>query len=231
MLRVYQNLFATLNANELSYAVWKDCHQLQGDLEGSSDIDILVHPSDKEKFLLLMADHCFINAEYKRIQFPLVEHYYGYDQSTQKIAHLHVYFGLVTGESHIKSYHLPFEDDIFSRSYLNNLGLFQISFQDQALLYTIRHYIKKSSVIAYILWHRDKKGYKKEYDYILEGLTKSENDRSIDFIKKILPGCDFREICFDSNLSEFFNANRYGTINHGGFGIMNREINIVVKHS
>jgi len=177
MLGLYTNLFKWLN-QEIPYAVWKACHELRVALDGQGDIDLLVDLEHRKRFIELVRDHGFVRAEFNSLKFPFVEHYYGFDKEAGKICHLHVYFKMVTGESHLKSYSIPIEHEILSNKFLNSLDVYEASFGDQALIYSMRHYIKRASLAGFLFWAHEKKDYIDEYDYIRSGLSSAGRDYS-----------------------------------------------------
>lgn len=169
MLKLYQRLFWQLN-QDIHYAVWKACHELQSALYGSGDIDLLVDPTESMRFQSILHENGFVRAKYELLDFPDIYHYYGYDEETGKLCHLHIYYKLVTGESHLKSYELPFVAEILSNRFLNSFSVYEISFRDQALLYTMRHNIKQASLLGFLFWIIERQDYLSEYRYILNGL-------------------------------------------------------------
>lgn len=175
MLGLYTGLFKWLN-QEIPYAVWKACHELRVALDGQGDLDLLVDLEHRKRFIELLRDHGFVRAGFNSLKFPFVEHYYGFDKESGKICHLHVYFKMVTGESHLKSYHIPIEHEILSNRFLNSLDVYEASFGDQALIYSMRHNIKRASLAGFLFWAYEKKDYMDEYDYIRSGLTSAGLD-------------------------------------------------------
>lgn len=207
MLELYKNIFKQLN-NDVPYAVWKAVHVLDLAVHGEGDIDILVSSESQGRFEEIVKEHGFFRAEYKILHFPYVEHWYGYDDHTGKLCHLHVYYNIVTGESHLKAYHIPFEDDILLNRTLNSFNIYEASPEDQALLYTMRHYMKRSSLLGFLLWAYEKGDYLQEYEYIknqLAGLDKTQ------FLSKLSPvrtDFDFHSLDLHANLSGFLSARK-----------------------
>ncbi len=156
--------------------VWKACHELQSALNGQGDIDLLVDLECMDQFQRHLCVHGFVHAWFNELNFPFVEHYYGYDKETGEICHLHVYYKMVTGESHLKSYHLPLENEIISNRFLNSMGVYEAAYSDQALIYSMRHYIKRANFIGFLFWGYEKKDYLDEYNYISNGMNSTEKD-------------------------------------------------------
>jgi thymidylate kinase len=204
MLRVYVNLFNRLN-QEIPYAVWKACHELWMAVEGKGDIDLLVDLKYQERFQEIVRDHGFVHAQFNSLNFPFIEHYYGFDKESGKICHLHVYFKMVTGESHIKSYHIPIEHEILGNRFLNSLNLYEASYSDQALIYSMRHYMKRASLMGFLFWAYEKKDYLDEYDYIRCGLD-SDQDDSQSGDNGLRTAFDFHRLDMGTGLSGYRSA-------------------------
>jgi len=178
VLGIYGNLFDELN-DLVPYAVWKAGHELHLALEGKGDVDILMARESRECFHEILRSHGFIHAAFDLLKYPGLEHWYGFDVATGSLCHLHVYFQIITGESHLKSYHIPIEDEILGNRFLNSLNLYEAAFQDQALIYAMRHYMKRSSVVGYLLWAYEHRDYLDEFTYIAQGMSETEHTFSL----------------------------------------------------
>lgn len=207
MLKVYKKFFNRLN-EEIPYVVWKAGHELEISLNGQGDIDLLVELEYRKLFKLLVCAQGFIHAKFDVLTFPFVEHFYGYDEETGKICHLHVYYKIITGESHIKSYHIPIEKEIIGNRFLNSLNVYEASYQDQALIYTLRHYMKRSCLISFIFWAYEKEDYLKEYRYIKDGLNSNGKKYQFPGQNKLREDLDFYCLDMGSCLSGYFKGKK-----------------------
>jgi thymidylate kinase len=207
MLLLYQRLFQELN-QEIPYAAWKGCHELYIALEGKANVDILIDPDYQDRFQRLMCEYGFVHAEYKQLSFPLVEHYYCYDKMLDQIGHLHVYYGLVTGESHTKSYHIPLEKEFLSRRFMNDYGIYELSYCDQAVVHAIRHYMKISSLLGYLFWARERPDYVQEYDYISNGLISQAGGATSRVASIDLLTFNFGQLPMTVSISAYLDARR-----------------------
>jgi len=185
MLGLYVKLFKRLN-EDILYVVWKACNELQMAVEGTGDIDLLVALDSRDRFQTAIGEHGFVHAEFTMLTFPFVEHWYGFDSESEKICHLHVYYKIITGESHLKSYYIPIKNEILSNRFLNSLNLYEAAYSDQALIYAMRHYMKRSSIVGYLLWAYEYKDYLDEFTYIAKGMAHTSS------------------LCEDSNLRKEF---------------------------
>lgn len=191
MLKIYILLFKMIESNNVLYCSWKNNHLLKKELMGEGDIDLLVHPQCKHLFEKILSDSGFIHVKGSISEYPCVYHYYGYDVEVNSFAHLHVYYKLVTGDSHLKNYRIPFESQILSSCYLNSLNIKEASINHQMQLYLIRKTIKQSSIIGMFLMYREKEDYDQEYEYIHEQLPKY--DKSSVFFDLLGSSFNFKE--------------------------------------
>ena len=205
LLRVYTTLFKRLN-QEIPYVVWKACHELQISLNGKGDIDLLVDLQYRELFKALVRAQGFLYAKFNALTFPFVEHFYGYDEETGQICHLHVYYKLITGETHIKAYHLTLENEIMGNRFLNSLNVYESSYRDQALIYSLRHYMKRASLIGFLFWAYERKDYLDEYAYICNGLTSSARSDSFPAENNLHSEFDFHRLDMGTGFSGYCNA-------------------------
>jgi thymidylate kinase len=166
MLNNYQRLFSELEIQGVKYCSWKNNHLLERESNGDGDIDLLVHPLQYHEFERLLFSNGFIRAESSISEYPFIKHYYCYDECLNKFGHLHVYFKLVTGDSHLKNYRLPIEDKVLNASYISDFSIREAHPFHQAEIYMLRKYIKSSSLFGLFLLFRESEDYKSEFNYI-----------------------------------------------------------------
>ncbi len=207
MLKVYRTLFERLN-QEIPCVVWKACHDMESALEGKGDIDLLVDLDYQGKFRQLLNDHGFVHAEFDTLKFPFVTHYYGFDEETGKICHLNVYYQLVTGETHLKSYHIPLEKEVINNRFLNSMKVYVCSYRDQALIYSLRHYMKRASLVGFLLWAYERKDYLAEYAYISNGLASLEGRNPLPAGDKLSSEFNFYNLDMGTGLSGYRKARK-----------------------
>ena len=103
-------LFQSLHENRIQYCHWKSNIRLDQSLNGKTDLDLLVDRSQS-----YMLKQILLTLNIKPIsppagqQYPGMEHYLGFDESSGKLFHLHVHYQLVLGEEYIKNFRLPLE--------------------------------------------------------------------------------------------------------------------------
>jgi thymidylate kinase len=166
MLGNYKRLFSEMESQEIKYCSWKNNQSLVGECNGNGDIDLLVNPLQQHDFELLLSQCEFIKVKSAISEYPFIQHYYCYDKQSDKFGHLHVYYKLVTGDSHLKNYRFPFESQMLESSHTSSLGIKEASPHHQAELYMARRYIKSSSLLGLFLLHRESAEYQSEYNYI-----------------------------------------------------------------
>lgn len=109
------DLFQTLNKQGIKYCHWKSNIRLDKSLQGKTDFDLLVARKDSQAFRNILSQHnvkLLVAAPGRN--YPAMENYLGFDESTGAFFHLHVHFRLVLGEQFVKNYRLPFEYDFLN---------------------------------------------------------------------------------------------------------------------
>jgi thymidylate kinase len=206
MLKIYREIFDDLNDN-ISYAVWKGVHELSKALQGDSDIDLLVDIGKKDLFQRSLHRRGFLNASYPFLKYPFIEHWYGYDEASGKICHLHIYYKIITGESHLKSYHISMESEVLRDRIKNEKNVYIASYPNQAIIYTLRHYMKRSSFVGLFLWFYEREGYLKEYACIRDGLSALEKSGA-NLENLFHVGIDFNRLDFKLSIFDFINTRK-----------------------
>ena len=175
MLRLYKQLFQELHHYDVMYCVWKNKNELQEALEGKGDIDLYVANEARNEFVKILIKHGFIRAISPN-NYPYIDHYYGFDEATGRLCHLHCYFRIVTGESHIKQFVLPIGDYVRQLpSEKNEFDVMEMNRALQQKLNCFRRKIKVSCLPGLYLFIKERAGYKEEKQ-ILQG---SDDERTL----------------------------------------------------
>jgi len=162
MLALYRQLFDALERDGVKYCVWKNLNELPDALHGHGDIDLHVRPGSRAAFLEALRTHRFVRVETHKA-YPWVAHFYGFDAPSGTLCHLHCYFRLVTGESHIKQYVVPIERHLDALPAVKNaFGVREMHPWLQDRLYLFRRRIKLSCLPGALLFHRERAGYRAE---------------------------------------------------------------------
>lgn len=113
-LNLSVRFFAYLRSENIRYCHWKSNIRLSEALAGETDLDILIHAEDKERFAAALKYFDFITIlAAPESSHPGLENALGLDFETGKLLHLHIHYRLVLGEMYIKNHHLPIETFIF----------------------------------------------------------------------------------------------------------------------
>jgi len=166
MLRIYKELFIACCKHKIQYCSWKNNNFLQEELLGVGDIDLLVSSTQSHLFEKILNDSGFIRVFSSISEYPFIRHYYSYDVMMDKFVHLHVYYKLITGDSHLKEYRFPVEALMLKHSILSRKGIKEAHPSHQADMYMLRKYIKSSSLLGLFLLFRESEDYKSEFNYI-----------------------------------------------------------------
>lgn len=112
MLKKSKELFAAWNRNSLIYNHWKSNEHLMEGLDGDTDLDVLLSPSDKERGCVILNEIGFLkfHSQYG-FRYPNVENWIGFDEESGRLLHVHLHYSLVTGHTGMKEYELPWADE------------------------------------------------------------------------------------------------------------------------
>lgn len=147
----------------ITYVSWKNNHELQYSISGESDIDLYIPHEYRSSFLNLAIQENWLCVENPVARYPWVTHLYTYDE-TMKWFHMHVYFKVITGESWLKEYQLPFERlliDNRTRSEMD--GVWVLNAQTQSYLFAMRHLLKGASISSRLLYRKEILSYRNEW--------------------------------------------------------------------
>lgn len=109
-LDLVRRLCGALQAEGISYCHWKSNNALDRSASGDNDLDLLVSRDDAARFIGILGRLAFKHAEAStEKQLPGVVDYFGYDEATEKLIHVHAHYQLVLGHDMTKNYRLPIE--------------------------------------------------------------------------------------------------------------------------
>lgn len=169
VLDISRRLLDELNAGAIGYCHWKNNHCIEKSLAGEDDLDLLVNEPDYERFRFIIAVLGFKEAVNRHIEFPGIFHFYGLDAASGRLLHLHVHTRVVTGESHIKNYHLPLERMILQNTCFHPSGCRVPIPEVELILFVLRYFIKISCLPgAFLLWKR-KDYFVSEFRHVRQG--------------------------------------------------------------
>lgn len=115
MLDLCKKIFNEFELNGINYCHWKSNEHLAEGLNGRTDLDILIdktHYNKINSILFSLGVKRYEALQYLR--YISIEDYFGIDNETGKLIHIHLHYELKIGQKFIKEYHLPFERYIFN---------------------------------------------------------------------------------------------------------------------
>lgn len=206
-LKLSKDFFESLNHDCIRYCHWKSNIRLQKALSGRTDLDILIHRDDKERF-----EESLKKFGFKQIlspsekQYPGLEDYLGFDYDTGSLIHLHVHYNLILGQRYIKNHHLPIEEMVLRNLTTRNNVFIPIP-ELELLILIIRAHMKIDiiSLLKQAVKDLSRSPYtpfpehiEKELD---ELISKSDAKRLIDLLRQT--GLPIPEDLFKGFISRF----------------------------
>jgi thymidylate kinase len=106
-----RRLSETLEDAGIRYCQWKSTSSIALSAAGESDLDLLVAPSDANRFEeIVLGLGCLPALPPRSRAFPGIRDYYALDVPTGRLVHVHAHYRLVIGHDASKNYRLPVED-------------------------------------------------------------------------------------------------------------------------
>ena len=116
------NLCRTLAAQKIDYCHWKSNSFLCRSANGENDLDLLINRAHSQCFFEILYTLGFKESLLsKDDELPGVRDYYGYDQKTGRLVHVHAHFQLILGNDLSKNYRLPLEQPYLNSSVQGDL--------------------------------------------------------------------------------------------------------------
>jgi hypothetical protein len=102
---------------DLSYCYWKSSRRVCAALSGETDLDLLIARGEQHRARAILLERglkLFPSVAHR--DDPAMSSYLGYDEPSARIVHVHLHFLLVAGDSLLKNYRLPWEEQILARA-------------------------------------------------------------------------------------------------------------------
>jgi thymidylate kinase len=140
-------LFAALERHGIRYCHWKSNVRLDETLGGLQDIDVLVHPSDADAFQRVI-NECGFKLTVSRVGagHPGVFHALAMDPDTGRLLDLHAYHQVISGDSFVKSFRFPIEEQFLART-TSLMGVRVPDPSSELVLFLLRILLKHTSAI------------------------------------------------------------------------------------
>ncbi len=147
-------LVGTLNSKGIACCHWKSNFYLARALSGETDLDLLV---DRRSLSQAIAVLRSLNYKPAAVRWgprtPSISHYYGFDPQLGQLTHVHLFSRILTGESFVKSHLFPFESMMLENTH--HMGQIMVTSKPAELvLFTLRTFIKYSSLLDLVYLHR-----------------------------------------------------------------------------
>ena len=140
-------LFAALERDGIRHCHWKSNIRLRETLSGLEDIDLLVLAADAHAFQRVLNECGFKLAVSRRgTGHPGVFHALAWDPDSGRLLDLHAYHQLVSGDSLVKSFRFPIEEEFLARTSFQ-LGVRTPEPAAELVLFLLRILLKHSSMI------------------------------------------------------------------------------------
>lgn len=190
-------LCRTLAAQKVDYCHWKSNLFLHRSASGDNDLDLLVNRVHAQCFTEILYNLGFKESLLsKNEELPGVRDYYGYDQKTGRLVHVHAHFQLILGNDLSKNYRLPLE-----RSYLEGSvqgSLFRVPAPEfELVILVIRMVLKHSTWDSIVIRHGQLSSSER---HELDDLLTEETLLKIETVLFHLPGLsrDLFDLCLQS---------------------------------
>jgi len=206
MLSVSKQFFNNLNEQSINYCHFKSNEHIEPGLNGDTDLDVLFDAKQKKKVEEIFKKNSFKRFEPKKIgAYPGVENWYGFDEKTGKLIHIHTHFNLISGKGLVKDYYLPWENIFLNNSEVDKkIG---VKIPNPALEYVLlctrivikrnpREKIKNRKNKIYL-----DKDFKVELDYLKNKTTEDEIKKFVELLYQNNQTTIFQDMINIQNLS------------------------------
>jgi len=105
------HIFKAFHEHSLIYCHWKSNEHLGEGLRGETDLDVLVSHDQSAECGKLLRETGFRQVYSPPwAQYPGIEDWLGFDQTTGKSLHIHLHYRLLVGRKFVKEIHLPWAE-------------------------------------------------------------------------------------------------------------------------
>lgn len=177
-------LIETLNTERIHYCHWKSNIDLAQATAGEMDLDFLI---DRESFQPMLAILSRLGFKPAMVRYgantPGITHFYGYDATTDRYAHVHLFSKVLTGESFMKSHLLPIESMLLENTRFD--GPMRVpSKSAELVLFTIRTFIKYGSMLDLAYIYKKTEKIREELRWLKSG---SDLPTALSLLQKYCP--------------------------------------------
>jgi thymidylate kinase len=153
VLELVAELCRNLTAEKINYCHWKSNAALDRSASGENDLDLLVSHTDAQRFTAILYRLGFVEAQaVEEFKLPGVLDYYGFDQPSGRLVHVHTHFQLVLGNDLSKNYRIPLEQPYLETSVQGEL--FRVPLAEMELVvFVIRMVLKHNTWDTVLMGH------------------------------------------------------------------------------
>lgn len=172
-----RRLLAALDHMGVRYCHWKSNLRLADSLAGEGDLDLLIDRHDAARFQKALLESGFkIAVSASGAGHPGVFHAFALDPDLLQLLHVHAYYQIVTGDSLVKTYHLPVEETLLANT-RRLCGVPIPTAEAELVLFTLRVALKHTSLAELFLVRRHYEIVRQELNWLRSGadLDKAED--------------------------------------------------------
>jgi thymidylate kinase len=171
MYELSRRMIDKLKEQNIKYCHWKSNMLLNDALAGYDDLDLLVDREDINKFETAILSLGFKEASNKNMSFSAIKHFYGYDNESGEILHLHIYYQIKSGPSWIKSMRFDFESYFLDHLTKHESGMPVPEKHIELTLFIFRVMLKYSKINEFIMVKQEQERTIKEIAYLKDGMN------------------------------------------------------------
>lgn len=186
-----------LAAKKIDYCHWKSNSFLDRSASGDNDLDLLVNLAHAQRFTEILYGAGFKEALLpKDEEISGVRNYYGCDQKTGRLIHVHAHFQLILGNDLSKNYRLPLEQVYLQSSVQQDL--FRVPAPEFELVVLVIRMVLKHSTWDSILMRHGQLSSSERYE--LNDLLTEEALAKVETVLLHLPGLsrNLFDLCLQS---------------------------------
>lgn len=152
-LTLTYKLCKTLKVENIRYCHWKSNVVLNRSANGKHDLDLLISRDHIQRFTAILCDLNFKEARYQFNQdLPGVLNFYGYDEESGELIHVHAYYQLIIEDDTTKNFRLPIEK-AFLASTVQGILFKEPGLEFQLIILIIQMMLKHSIWDAFLSFH------------------------------------------------------------------------------
>lgn len=195
-LELITQLCSALAAQGIDYCHWKSNSFLHRSASGENDLDLLIGRTDAQRFEQILAGLGFKETYLPPSEsLPGVRDFYGWDETSRRLVHVHAHYQLVLGNDLSKNYRLPIEKAYQESSTQGDL--FRVPAPEfELVVLVIRMTLKHSTWDAMLMRHGQ---LSKTERVELEDLATDENLFKVDAVlQRLSLSRDLFDLCLRS---------------------------------